>query len=298
MRKRLLPRTLFAAAEPEPASPARLGKRYRQQTLFGAEASGKPPRKRRAVDERFRKLSAEEKAAAARAMQDLRELSVEKFKEVPDKRYKVIVLDPPWLYTGIPIVEPDYPRFLGRDLGEMFDVAAKASPEFCLMLMWTTGPMMKQAIELVERWGFEFATVFTVWKKLTSGGKDATNPGYYTNPSCEFVLAATRRGTGKLRDIAKLKERPGQFVESKRGRHSEKPMQFFDQVYAYLNLNKRDLLTSRPYPMLEMFARDAKPGFDTFGNNEGRWFQPASCAASDAPRNHSGKPPPAEKPAQ
>lgn len=41
------------------------------------------------------------------------------------------------------------------------DIAEKNS----VLLLWSTGPFLAQAITLITEWGFRFVTMFAVWRK-------------------------------------------------------------------------------------------------------------------------------------
>ena len=68
------------------------------------------------------------------------------------------------------------------------DIAAKD----CILFLWTTGPQMKNSIELMNAWGFAHKTMFMTWIKTTKGEVKANRLGFYTRQSCEYVLMGSR----------------------------------------------------------------------------------------------------------
>ena len=87
--------------------------------------------------------------------------------ELKDKRKKNIILaDPPWKYNLNKIngcAENHYPTMSLKELKEL-NVLDYADND-CILFIWTTGPKMKESIELIESWRFEYKTMFAVWVK-------------------------------------------------------------------------------------------------------------------------------------
>lgn len=131
--------------------------------------------------------------------------------------------------------------------------------EDCVLLMWATDPLLHKAIELIELWGFTYKTVGFYWAKLnkncssTELTKDDffTGMGYWTRSNCEQCLLATLGSPSRLAmDVRKL-------VISPRREHSRKPDEVYERIEKLL-----------PGPYLEMFARQAREGWDAWGNQK------------------------------
>ena len=92
-------------------------------------------------------------------------------KKFPKKKYKVIYADPPWLYSSDPkskrgiwgLSQNHYKSMSLKDLKKLpiKDIA----DEDCILFMWATFPLLPQAIELLEAWGFKYKTIAFVWVK-------------------------------------------------------------------------------------------------------------------------------------
>lgn len=117
--------------------------------------------------------------------------------------------------------------------------------------MWATYPMMKEALKVIEAWGFTYKSIAFQWVKQNRSGK-----GYF------FGLGRWTRGNTEPRLLA-VKGKPkrisasvGQLVFSPLRRHSQKPDEVRDRIVELMG----DL------PRIELFAREAAPGWDAWGN--------------------------------
>jgi N6-adenosine-specific RNA methylase IME4 len=124
----------------------------------------------------------------------------------------------------------------------------------CVLLLWTTDPLLEKAFEVIDAWGFTYKTVGFYWAKLRkpeplyNESSFFSGLGFWTRANPEPCLLATR---GKPRrrsaNVSKL-------IVSPRREHSRKP----DEVYTRI-----EALCEGPY--LEMFARCSQPGWDRWG---------------------------------
>lgn len=169
--------------------------------------------------------------------------------------YSLIYADPPWTYrdqanAGERGAVHKYP-LMTLDALKCLYVQSISAPN-CLLAMWWTGSMIREALELSAAWGFTFKTAngFT-WHKTTITGKSHFGMGNWTRANTESVLFATR---GRPKRISAGVR---QFVEAPVGRHSAKP----DEVRTRLVTLLGDV------PRVELFARGVPaPGWDVFGN--------------------------------
>ena len=105
----------------------------------------------------------------------------------------------------------------------------------------------------MEAWGFEYKTVAFYWVKLNTAAKHPadyfTGLGYWTRANPEQCLLGTR---GKPPRRAKNVKR---LIVEKRREHSRKPECVRERI---------ERLVAGPY--LELFARETKQGWDTWGD--------------------------------
>lgn len=132
-----------------------------------------------------------------------------------------------------------------------------ASPDGCHLFLWTSGPFLRNALHLIDAWGFKYSTRAFTWAK-TKRGWDGISPlaeadfhiglGLTVRHQTEFVLLA-RRGNcrRKAKDVREL-------IIAPRREHSRKPDEFFARVERYCD-----------GPFLELFARERRPNWDSWG---------------------------------
>lgn len=136
----------------------------------------------------------------------------------------------------------------------------------CVLLLWAPAPLLKEAIELCEAWGFHYQTC-AIWDKERIG------MGYYFRQQHEHLLVATR---GSPR-VPLPGNRPPSVLRAPRGKHSQKPAKVYE-------------LIEQMYPgfeKIEFFARPTKQreGWTYWGNEvpNSQLGVDASSGRQDAP---------------
>ncbi len=160
--------------------------------------------------------------------------------------FHAIVLDPPWDIQSPNRNHLDYPTMKLPDIAAL-PVPTLAAPDGCHLYLWVTHMFLPAGLELVKGWGFDYKHLHT-WRK--DGG---VTPATY-QLSTEHVIFATRGSLGVMRKGVRVD------FEAPRREHSRKPDVFYEMV--------RDVSPAR---RLEMFAREARPGFTLWGNDTARF---------------------------
>jgi N6-adenosine-specific RNA methylase IME4 len=172
-------------------------------------------------------------------------------RALPDRRYGVIYADPPWRFqpwsreTGMDrAAENHYPTSLLAEI-KALDVESIAAAD-CVLFLWSTVPMLDQALEVMKAWGFEYKSSFT-W------GKNRMGTGYWARNQTEYLLIGTR---GKVPAPA-MGTQWSSLILAPVGRHSEKPETFCEMIESYFPT----------LPKIELHARGIvpRPGWDVWG---------------------------------
>jgi N6-adenosine-specific RNA methylase IME4 len=194
-----------------------------------------------------------DKAAKNRAKWNARTIELSKANApLPrDRRYPIILADPPWEFEAYDAesgldraAAAHYPTM---DLAAIcaLPVVELATPDAALFL-WTTAPHLLGAFQVLDAWGFEYRTNI-VWAKDWPPGQ-----GYWVRNQHELLLIGAR---GDMRSPAEG-NRPPSVIQAPRREHSRKP----NEVYPLIERMYPEL------PKIELFARHARPGWAAWGN--------------------------------
>lgn len=188
--------------------------------------------------------------------------------------YGAILADPPWSFNSWSDKGKNRPPdAMVRQKGlverhyktmDMDEIAALPVGELaakdCALFCWACWPTITDALAIIEGWGFTFKTMGFVWVKgeglplFPDDIKDQMGLGYWTRANSEPCILATR-GKPK-RQAADVR----QTILSRRREHSRKPDCQYERI---------ERLVAGPY--LEMFARNRRKGWDSWGNEIGKF---------------------------
>ena len=169
-------------------------------------------------------------------------------------RYSVIYADPPWYYrdratAGLRGAGYKYPDMTNEQISALpvSDIAA----ENAILFLWVTWPKLPEVLPVINAWGFNYRTVAFVWvKRNLKTTRLFWGMGNWTRANTEPCLLATR-GRPKRVDAG-----VHQVVESPLARHSQKPAEVRERIVKLTGDVSR----------IELFAREAAPGWDAWGN--------------------------------
>jgi site-specific DNA-methyltransferase (adenine-specific) len=163
------------------------------------------------------------------------------------KKYNIIYADPPWKYKTD--VSKHYETVPIKDI-YTFPID-QIEAENCALFLWVTFPILPQALETVQKWGFRYVTVAFNWIKINKNKKTPfVGLGNWTRANAEICVLGIK---GKLK---RRSNRVSQIVLSPLREHSRKPDEIRDKIVELMG----DL------PRIELFARQGAKGWDCWGN--------------------------------
>lgn len=171
-----------------------------------------------------------------------------------DGGFRVITADPAWRFQSNSKAKPGRNAMRHYDCMSLTEIEAmpvrEIAAEDSVLFMWITGPFLAIGAHLpvMKAWGFTPNSMGFTWAKTTSSGAWHFGGGFTTRKNEEFVVMGKRgRSVREHADVRSL------IIEPVR-EHSRKPDDFHKRVERY---------TSGPY--CELFARESRPGWTTWG---------------------------------
>jgi len=168
------------------------------------------------------------------------------------KKYQIIYADPPWNYDDQGCQGTMANHYKGMPLEEIKSLPInRITDKDCVLFLWVTYPMLKEGLEVIGAWGFNYRTIAFQWVKLNRNNMGAFyGLGRWTRGNTEPCLLATK---GKPR---RFNNSVFQLIMVPVQRHSQKPAEVRDRIVALMG----DL------PRIELFARQRVDGWDCWGN--------------------------------
>jgi N6-adenosine-specific RNA methylase IME4 len=187
------------------------------------------------------------------------------------KHFSCVLADPPWRFASNSVAKPGRNAMRHYDCMSLDDIAALPVAECvandAVLFMWITGPFLAIAahIPIMRAWGFKPSGMGFVWVKLNRRAPElftarqdlAMGGGFTTRKNAEFCLIG-KRGRS-LRLDAGIHE----IIIAPRREHSRKPIETHHRIERYC-----------AGPRLELFARESRDGWTTWGNQAGKFDQP------------------------
>lgn len=174
-----------------------------------------------------------------------------KFSYFPEKKYNLIVVDPPWP-MGSFYADSSGQR---RETSPNYDVLTideikrlpvlRIAAQKCVLFLWTIRRHLHESFHLLKDYGFTYYLTM-VWHK----SRAMSLSGFYWN--AEFILVGYR-GKGALPQFPKRPVVRTCFQADSHG-HSIKPDEFYEMVKVFGD--KR----------IDLFARKEREGWDVWGD--------------------------------
>jgi ParB/RepB/Spo0J family partition protein len=166
-------------------------------------------------------------------------------KPLPKGEFDIILADPPWRYEvshlrGSP--ENHYQTMSTEAICEL----TIPSSENAVLFLWATNPMLKDALKVMESWGFQYKTNL-VWVKNHMG------VGFWFRGQHELLLVGVKGNVSP----PEQQDRYSSCLNAPVREHSQKP----DEVYEII-----EKMFPTAKARLELFARNKRESWEAWGN--------------------------------
>jgi N6-adenosine-specific RNA methylase IME4 len=210
------------------------------------------------------------------------------FGDLPRAHYGALLVDPPWHFRARTALQVGN-WTSRRDAEKHYDVMGiedimalpvkQLAASDAHLFLWTTGPCLRMAFDVIEAWGFRYSSVAFTWVKLkrshdrlqlrflpTAESDLHVGLGLTTRKNAEFCLLG-RRGNAhrNAKDVREIIMAPVR-------EHSRKPDEAAARVERYCD-----------GPYLELFARTMRPGWDSWGDQADKFTPVLTGKARRAP---------------
>ena len=201
-----------------------------------------------------------------------------------DPTFPTILADPNWEYQNFGAKKHGAARghYTGSGVEYIASIPVQRwARKDTILFLWATLPKLDQAIDVMRAWGFQLVSAIPWVKTVPSKAELAKGIGFWHHGAGELLLEC-RRGKAKGPVYEKGEEKPDAIVYdnyedsgplptnlptrvfySRRAGHSRKPLSLVEWIEAKF-----------PGPRLELFARDTRVGWETWGHETGYHLGP------------------------
>ncbi len=167
-------------------------------------------------------------------------------------KYQVIYADPAWKYSN---KKSNGAANNHYDVMSMKEIKELPVKDLCkndaVLFLWSVPPLLREALDVMKSWGFQYKTVAFVWIKLNSDGRPFKGLGNFTRSNAELCLLGIKKKGLKVKS-----HKISQVIQTAREIHSKKPCIVYSHIEElYGNVER-----------LELFARDNRINWDAWGN--------------------------------
>jgi N6-adenosine-specific RNA methylase IME4 len=158
--------------------------------------------------------------------------------------YEIILADPPWQYEDVKTQSRSIENQYQTASLEEIKTHIPESAEDSVLFLWATAPLLVEALDVMQSWGFRYRTC-AIWDKETIG------MGYWFRIQHELLLVGIRGEFSPPEDFLRVSS----IFRQRRTTHSTKP----EVVYEWIE---------KVWPhqsKLEMYARKERQGWTNWG---------------------------------
>lgn len=175
-----------------------------------------------------------------------------------------VLADPPWQFTNrTGKMAPEHKRlsrYATLKLDQIKEIPVPiACAEQCHLYLWVPNALLREGLDVMDAWGFNYKTNI-VWHKIRKdGGPDGRGVGFYFRNTTELVLFGVR---GQLRTLDPGR-RQVNIIKTRKREHSRKPDELYEIIEA-----------CSPGPYLELFARGQYSEYWATWGNQSDEYEP------------------------
>lgn len=168
----------------------------------------------------------------------------EKHIPLPKGKYNIIYADPPWKFNNSGFKESAASHYKTMPTDNICTMPIK---DLCgpttILFIWATNAMLEDALKVVKAWGFDYKSNFA-WIK-----NKGPQIGWFTISRHELLLICTSKENlhPKIKYVS--------WFKGNVSKHSKKPELVYDMI---------ETMYKGPY--IELFARNKRKGWKSFGN--------------------------------
>ena len=193
------------------------------------------------------------------------------FKGLRKNGYRAILMDVPWTFLtrsdkGKDRSPEQHYTTMTLDQIKALPIRDLVHPEGTVLHFWVIDTHVQMALDTVRALGFTYKTVGFYWAKTNKDGSFFTGMGFWTRANPEHAYEAyfgeteqevERSFLATVGAPKRIGKNVPRLIVAPRREHSRKPDEIHDRI---------ERLTDGPY--LELFAREFRPGWMTWGNED------------------------------
>jgi N6-adenosine-specific RNA methylase IME4 len=172
--------------------------------------------------------------------------------------FRVLCADAPWLFNDkLPGKTRGAQRnYNGLTRRELMRFPLPNLAADCVLFFWRVAAMQRDALDVIDAWGFDPPQREIVWLKKTVNGNRFFGMGHVVRAEHEICLIAMQgHPVVKNHSVRSTFVTDFEGLSNPVGRHSQKPERFYDII---------ETLYDGPY--CELFARRQRPGWTCVGD--------------------------------
>lgn len=188
----------------------------------------------------------------------------EEFLEfIGENKFSTILADPPWQFnnrTGK--MAPEHKRLNRYSTMGLQGIKAlpvsQITTDTAHLYLWVPNALLKEGLEVMEAWGFNYKTNIIWYKVRKDGGPDRRGVGFYFRNVTEVVLFGVKGKNARTLKPGRTQEN---IISSRKREHSRKP----DEQY--------EIIESCSWgPYLELFSRGSRQNWTCWGNQADNYY--------------------------